>query len=89
MTQQNAILDRLAALDTNTVSDALDFLGLPGATYGISALINKRKNPKIKTSAPDDDPKFLRDLAERLAKEAEEEKKRESGEEPNKDNPLG
>ncbi|WP_244957563.1 RraA family protein [Alicycliphilus denitrificans] len=38
MTQQNAILDRLAALDTNTVSDALDFLGLPGATYGIRPL---------------------------------------------------
>ena len=28
-------LDRLAALDTNTVSDALDFLGLPGATIGL------------------------------------------------------
>lgn len=38
MIQQNAILDRLAALDTNTVSDALDFLGLPGATYGIRPL---------------------------------------------------
>lgn len=68
---------------------AAGILAIFGATYAISALINKRKNPKIKTSAPDDDPKFLRDLAERLAKEAEEEKKRESGEEPNKDNPLG
>lgn len=29
------LLDRLASLDTNTVSDALDFLGLPGATYGL------------------------------------------------------
>jgi 4-hydroxy-4-methyl-2-oxoglutarate aldolase len=28
-------LDRLAALDTNTVSDALDFLSLPGATIGL------------------------------------------------------
>lgn len=28
-------LDRLSALDTNTVSDALDFLGLPGATNGL------------------------------------------------------
>ncbi len=31
-------LDRLAAQDTNTVSDALDFLGLPGATYGLRPL---------------------------------------------------
>ncbi|WP_412529660.1 RraA family protein [Burkholderia lata] len=33
-----SILDRLAALDTNTVSDALDFLDLPGATYGLRPL---------------------------------------------------
>ncbi|PHH78407.1 hypothetical protein CDD83_3978 [Cordyceps sp. RAO-2017] len=32
------ILDRLLALDTNTVSDALDFLRLPGATYGLRPL---------------------------------------------------
>lgn len=32
------VLDRLAALDTNTVSDALDFLGLPGATRGLRPL---------------------------------------------------
>jgi 4-hydroxy-4-methyl-2-oxoglutarate aldolase len=32
------LLDRLAALDTNTVSDALDFLGLPGATFGLRPL---------------------------------------------------
>lgn len=31
-------LERLAALDSNTVSDALDFLGLPGATYGLRPL---------------------------------------------------
>jgi regulator of RNase E activity RraA len=30
-----SLLDRLASLDTNTVSDALDFLGLPGATHGL------------------------------------------------------
>lgn len=35
-----SILDRLSALDTNTVSDALDFLGLPGATYGLRPLWN-------------------------------------------------
>jgi 4-hydroxy-4-methyl-2-oxoglutarate aldolase len=34
------LLDRLAALDTNTVSDALDFLALPGATFGIRPLWN-------------------------------------------------
>lgn len=31
-------LDRLGALDTNTVSDALDFLELPGATFGLRPL---------------------------------------------------
>jgi len=35
---QESVLDRLAALDTNTVSDALDFLGLPGATFGLRPL---------------------------------------------------
>ncbi|MGX1175186.1 RraA family protein [Pseudomonas sp. R151218B TE3479] len=35
-----SLLDRLAALDTNTVSDALDFLGLPGATVGLRPLWN-------------------------------------------------
>ena len=34
------LLDRLAALDTNTVSDALDFLGLAGATVGLRPLWN-------------------------------------------------
>jgi len=33
-----SVLDQLAARDTNTVSDALDFLGLPGATYGLRPL---------------------------------------------------
>jgi regulator of RNase E activity RraA len=32
------MLERLAKLDTNTVSDALDFLNLKGATYGIRPL---------------------------------------------------
>lgn len=32
------ILERLSALDTNTVSDALDFLDLQGATYGLRPL---------------------------------------------------
>ncbi|KAJ5088907.1 hypothetical protein N7456_012523 [Penicillium angulare] len=33
-----SILDRLAALDTNSVSDALDTLQLEGATYGLRPL---------------------------------------------------
>ncbi len=33
-----SILDRLAALDSTTVSDALDFLELPGATVGLRPL---------------------------------------------------
>lgn len=35
---QSTLLDRLAALDTNTVSDALDFLHLSGATFGLRPL---------------------------------------------------
>jgi 4-hydroxy-4-methyl-2-oxoglutarate aldolase len=34
------LMERLAALDTNTVSDALDFLGISGATYGLRPLWN-------------------------------------------------
>ena len=33
-------LERLSALDTNTVSDALDFLGMRGATFGLLPLWN-------------------------------------------------
>jgi 4-hydroxy-4-methyl-2-oxoglutarate aldolase len=33
-----SLLDRLARLDTSTVSDALDFLALPGATVGLRPL---------------------------------------------------
>ncbi|GAQ43603.1 hypothetical protein AtubIFM55763_010589 [Aspergillus tubingensis] len=35
---ESTILNRLSALDTNTVSDALDFLDLKGATYGLRPL---------------------------------------------------
>jgi regulator of RNase E activity RraA len=35
-----SLLNRLAELDTNTVSDALDFLALPGATVGLRPLWN-------------------------------------------------
>jgi hypothetical protein len=37
-----------------------------GIVYAVSVAVNKRKQPKYKTTAPDDDPKFLRDLAEKL-----------------------
>ncbi len=47
-----------------------------GLVYGISALIERGKRAKTKTTAPDDDPQFLRDLAKRLAEE-EEQKKRD------------
>lgn len=67
---------------------AAAILAIFGGTYAVSALLNNRKKPKMKSSAPDDDPKFLRDLAERLAKEAEKDK-RDSDDEPNKENPLG
>jgi hypothetical protein len=52
-----------------------------GAVYGIGALLERRRrggSPRttFKTSAPDDDPEFLRNLARRLA---EEEAGKESG----------
>lgn len=40
MTKTKSTLARLGALDTNTVSDALDFLALAGATFGIRPLWN-------------------------------------------------
>ena len=40
MTLIHDTLTRLASLDTNVLSDALDFLGLPGATVGLQPLWN-------------------------------------------------
>lgn len=40
MTTDLVRLSRLANQDTNTISDALDFLGLPGATVGLRPLWN-------------------------------------------------
>ncbi|CAE6901192.1 hypothetical protein R69608_06902 [Paraburkholderia nemoris] len=37
-TTQPPLLDRFTALDTNTISDALDFFALPGATFGLRPL---------------------------------------------------
>jgi hypothetical protein len=50
-----------------------------GAVYGISHLVNKRKQPKYKTTAPDDDPKFLRDLAEKLKEQPDPKPKETDG----------
>ena len=36
----NPLLERLSRFDTNTISDALDFLSLPGATVGLRPLWN-------------------------------------------------
>lgn len=38
MTSATSLLTRLKALDTNTISDAMDFLSLPGAVWGIQPL---------------------------------------------------
>ena len=48
---------------------AVAILVVFGAVYAISHLVSKRKQPKYKTTAPDDDPKFLRDLADKLKSE--------------------
>ncbi|MEY4992967.1 MAG: hypothetical protein RIS82_89 [Actinomycetota bacterium] len=48
------------------VAIAAGILIIFGATYAISHLLEKRRAPKYKTSAPDDDPQFLRDLAKKL-----------------------
>jgi hypothetical protein len=57
-----------------------------GLVYAITGAVNKRKRPKYKTTAPDDDPKFLRDLADKLndSDPKPEEPKQES-EDPNTD----
>ena len=59
-----------------------------GLVYAITGAVNKRKRPKYKTTAPDDDPKFLRDLAEKLkAEDPEQEapKQDRKSEDPNTD----
>jgi hypothetical protein len=44
-----------------------------GAVYGISAMLEKKKRgPVMKTTAPDDDPEFLRNLARKLEEQDEE-----------------
>ena len=53
-----------------------------GLVYGISALIERNRRAKIQTTAPDDDPQFLRHLAKRLAEEEEKKKREQKPEEP-------
>ena len=43
--------------------------------YAITNLLEKRRRPTTKTLAPDDDAKFLRDLAEKLKEEKTEDEK--------------
>lgn len=57
-----------------------------GAVYGVSAILEKKKRgPVMKTTAPDDDPEFLRNLARKLdeqdAAAKAEEPEDESGDE--------
>ena len=56
-----------------------------GLVYAITGAVNKRKRPKYKTTAPDDDPKFLRDLADKLKTEDPEPKPPTKSEDPNTD----
>lgn len=56
------------------VAIAAGILVIFGAVYGVSYLVNRGKRPKYRTTAPDDDPKFLRDLAERLKQQDEDDK---------------
>lgn len=61
---------------------AVSILAVFAAVYGITYLVNQKKRPKYKTTAPDDDPKFLRDLATRLKNDPTPEDKK-----PNTDTP--
>lgn len=54
-----------------------------GLVYAITGAVNKRKRPKYKTTAPDDDPKFLRDLADKL--KSEDPESPSTSEDPNTD----
>ena len=61
-----------------------------GLVYAITGAVGKRKRPKYKTTAPDDDPKFLRDLADKLKSEDTDPKPQEpkpptNSEDPNTD----
>ncbi len=62
-----SLLERLAALDTNTVSDALDFLGLAGHTVGLPPLwhcpkIVARATSVLQDHTASSPPRVKRDL---------------------------
>jgi hypothetical protein len=56
-----------------------------GIVYGISALVARQKRQTFKTTAPDDDPQFLRDLARRLAEQDNAAPQPKAPEEPAED----
>lgn len=56
-----------------------------GIVYGISALVARQKRQTVKTTAPDDDPQFLRDLARRLAEQDSAAPQPKAPEEPAED----
>jgi hypothetical protein len=61
-----------------------------GAVYGISAVLEKKKRgPRMKTTAPDDDPEFLRNLARKLDEQEAAAKAEESEDEQGNEDQTG
>ena len=61
-----------------------------GAVYGISAILEKKKRgPVMKTTAPDDDPEFLRNLARKLDEQEDAAKVEESEDEEGNEDQAG
>jgi hypothetical protein len=61
-----------------------------GAVYGISAILEKKKRgPVMKTTAPDDDPEFLRNLARKLDEQEAAAKDEESEDETGNEDQAG
>ena len=61
-----------------------------GAVYGISAILEKKKRgPVMKTTAPDDDPEFLRNLARKLDEQEAAAKAEEPEEETGNEDQAG
>ena len=61
-----------------------------GAVYGISAILEKKKRgPVMKTTAPDDDPEFLRNLARKLDEQEAAAKAEEPEDEPGNEDQAG
>lgn len=61
-----------------------------GAVYGISAILEKKKRgPVMKTTAPDDDPEFLRNLARKLDEQEAAAKSEEPDDETGNEDQAG